>query len=149
MKRSLALVSVLGLFLLGIVVGALGMHLYDARHPFPPPPRDSARQELHLNRLEELLDLTPEQRTRIEEIHEQSRAEADALHESMLPEVRAHMARTRERIEEVLTPEQREKFRELAERQRARFERFVLDGPRPGPPRGGRGRRQPPPPPSD
>ncbi len=42
MKRSLALVSVVGLFLLGTVVGALGMHLYDARHPFSGPSRDGA-----------------------------------------------------------------------------------------------------------
>lgn len=149
MKRSLALVSVVGLFLLGTVVGALGMHLYDARHPFAGPPRDGARQEFHAERLGQLLDLTPEQKARIDEIRREGRAEGEALHREMLPKVREHMERTRRLIEEVLTPEQREKFDELAEQHRARFERFVLDGPRHGPPHGTLGRRKPAPPPSD
>jgi Spy/CpxP family protein refolding chaperone len=136
MKRSLALVSVAGLFLLGIVIGALGMHLYDARHPFPgPPPPGGARMGLRTERLDELLDLTPEQKARIDEIRRESRAEGEALHAEMLPRVREHLERTRKRIAEVLTPEQRAKFDELANRQRARFERFMLDGPPPGPPR--------------
>jgi len=149
MKRSLALVSVVGLFLLGIVIGAMGMHLYDARRPFSGPPRDGARQGFHTERLDQLLDLTPEQEARIDEIRREGRAEGEALHEEMLPKVRAHMERTRLRIEEVLTPEQSEKFNELAEQHRARFERFVLDGPRHGPPHGTMGRRKPAPPPSD
>ena len=79
MKRSLALVSVVGLFLLGIVVGGLGMHLYDARHPFSGPPRDGARQSFHAERLDQLLDLTPEQEARIDEIRREGRAE-QAVH---------------------------------------------------------------------
>ena len=149
MKRSLALISVAGLFLLGIVVGAMGMHLFDARHPFSGPPRDGERHDWHGERLDNLLDLTPVQRTKIEEIRHESRVDAEALHEEMLPKVREHMERTRQRIEEVLTPEQREKFGELASRDKARFERFVLDGPRHGPPRGHGERRKPAPPPSD
>lgn len=150
MKRSLALVAVAGLFLLGIVVGSLGMHLYDARRPFDGPPRGGTRHDFHAERLDQLLDLTPEQERRIEEIRRESRAQSEALHEQMLPKVREHMERTRQRIEEVLTPEQRQKFNELAEQQRARFERFVLEGPRHGgPPRGMKGRRKPAPSPTD
>ena len=145
MKRSLALISVAGLFLLGIVIGAMGMHLYDAQHSYPGPPRDGARHESRLNRLDQLLDLTPEQKTRIDEIRKESRVEAEALHEAMLPQVREHMERTRQRIEEVLTPEQREKFNELAQQHRARFERFVLEGPSHGRPHGMKSRRKPPP----
>jgi Spy/CpxP family protein refolding chaperone len=147
MKRSLALISVAGLFLLGIVVGAMGMHLFDGLHPFSGPSRDGARHDWHGERLDQLLELTPDQKARIDEIRRESRADAEALHEEMLPKVREHMERTRQRIEEVLTPEQREKFTELASKHRAHFERFVLDGPRHGPPRGER--RKPAPPPSD
>ena len=149
MKRSIAFVYVLGLFLLGILIGALGMHLYGARHPLPGHPRDGSPRGLPLTRFDELLDLTPEQQARIEEIRRESHADAEALHEEMLPKVRAHMEQTRQRIAEVLTPEQRQKFDELADEHRARFEHFVLEGPRRRPPHGGMGRRKPAPPPSD
>ena len=134
MKRHLALVYVAGLFLLGVLVGALAMQLYhsvNAPDPRRLPGRGPAHRPDFADLLERRLDLTPDQVQRIDVILAESRAEAEAFHEEMLPRVREQMERTRERISEVLTPEQRERFEELHRRHRGRAERFFL-GRRPG-----------------
>jgi Spy/CpxP family protein refolding chaperone len=137
MKRSIAVVYVVGLFLLGIVIGALGMHLYDARHPaFPrrPPgaelgPGPGMWRDGAVDWLSQHLELTPEQKDQIVDILHESRAGAHALHQEMLPRVEEHIQATRERIEQTLTPQQREKLDEVLSHHRGGFERLFLHGP--------------------
>jgi len=132
MKRSLAFAYVVGLFLLGILIGGMAMHLhYASRFPPPGPPGPGMRHDDPLHsfsgRLERQLDLTAEQKRLIDEIVAESRTEGRALHEEMLPRVREQMQRTHDRIREVLTPEQRERFEELLDsRHGRRAERFFL-----------------------
>lgn len=127
MSRAIAFVYVLGLFLLGILIGASGMHLYYAMRFSPPPPiamglgpgpgpegrgwRGAGPGGREIERMLSGLDLTDEQRERIDVILEEGRREADALREEMAPRVRAHMRQMRERISEVLTEEQRKQLR--------------------------------------
>jgi len=130
MKRTIAFTCVVGLFLLGILVGALGMHLYYAQK-FPPPgsrgggPREMAGS-FHIERLERRLGLTPDQKRRIDDILVDSRAEADAMRRELGPRVRAHAESVRERIREVLTPEQRDRFDQMRRRERRHADRFFL-----------------------
>jgi len=138
MKRSIAIVYVAGLFLLGILIGALGTQLWYAQRPAPAPfeTRGGARGQGHgpghrpgpffLDRLGRQLDLTAEQRQQVAEIIEESHREARALHEEMLPRVQAQLDRTRQRILAVLTPEQRERFEEFDRHHRRVLERGVL-----------------------
>jgi hypothetical protein len=136
--------AVLSLFLIGVGVGVLGTHLYYTKQIRPP----GGGGHYFAQRLEHALDLTADQKRRIDEILAASRAEGDALHREMLPRVRAHMRQTADRIREVLTPEQQARFDELQRRHRRRAEAFFLGPGRPrphGPPRR-RGPRQGPPP---
>lgn len=142
MKRSIAFVYVLGLFLLGILIGALGMQLWHANKPLPGPfggrgGMRAPRQEMghrpghgpgpfFLERLGRQLDLSPEQKRQIAEIIEESHREAGALREEILPKVEAQLDQTRERILEVLTQKQRERFEEFDRRHRRILERGVL-----------------------
>ena len=132
MKRALALVYVAGLFLLGILVGGLGMHLHDARQLPRPPlhhgggPRHHPGAHAFLERLEQHLDLTAEQNRQLREILDDSRADARALHEELLPRVNAHMEHMRQRIAKILTPEQQETFEELHRQHRHGAERLLL-----------------------
>lgn len=127
MKRLTAMVAVLGLFVLGVVAGALGAHLYYARHLGAPGGPHGGQFFAH--RLEGELDLTTEQTRRIEAILEESRREADALRHRLLPEVHAAMEHNRERIMEVLTEDQRERFERLRHRRSRWAEHFFLDPP--------------------
>ena len=127
MKRTAALISVAGLFLVGVLVGILGTHLHYAKQ-LEGPRRPGGRSAQHfINRLERELDLTAEQRRRIDEIIQDSRAEGESIHHEMLPRVRAHMDQTRRHIRDVLTPEQQVRFDELHRHHRRHWEHFVLD----------------------
>jgi hypothetical protein len=138
-----AWLSVAGLFVVGILIGVLGTHLYYARELGRPggPPRLGAR--LFMERLERDLDLTAGQRASIEEILRQSWEESEALRQRLTPAVHAQLEATVERIREVLRPDQRRTFDELHERHRRRSEQLFLghgmrgrSGPhRPPPPR--------------
>jgi Spy/CpxP family protein refolding chaperone len=136
MKKSLAFVAVLGLFLLGVVIGALGMHLVQVNRFMPRPDRfmaDGVHGPVFFERLESRLDLTAEQSRQIGEILQDAREEGRAMHEEMLPRVHGLIEATQESIREVLTPEQREKFDQILQRHRRSAERFFLghgQGPR-------------------
>jgi Spy/CpxP family protein refolding chaperone len=136
-SRALAVVTVCVLFIAGIAIGALGMHLYYdqqlERRGGPP----GMRHRLFARHLHSQLDLTPEQQSTIDDILERSHTRANELRHDIGPRIHAIMERAHEEIEAVLTPEQREKFRGLLSRQPGRGERFLL-----GPPGGhGPGRR--------
>lgn len=138
MTRVSALSAVAALFLVGVLVGALGMHLYHVGATpggSPPPEPGHGRgpwalvSGRFLERLNHELDLTPEQRDEIERLVLQSRRELEELRSELRPRVEESMRQTRDRIREVLTAEQARIFDEMAPL------------PRPRRPRPGRGRR--------
>ena len=138
MRRWQAFAALAVLFVLGLVSGGLGAHLYYARAlarpPAPPPPFGGRLAP----RLERHLDLTAEQRERLREILDQTRLEAEALRRDLAPRMRDVMERSEQRIREILTPEQRQRFEELRRDHRRRSDRF-FGGP--GDRRGRRPRR--------
>ena len=131
MKRWVAWLAVVGLFLVGIVIGAVGSQIYQARPTAPPwaarGGRDHPPRHLRfLHRLERRLDLTDEQSRRIAAVLEESRSEGAAIRREVAPRVEAQMRRARERIEEILTPAQREEFHRMVRRNRRMAERSLL-----------------------
>ena len=152
MSRFTALASVFGLFVVGVLVGGFAVHLYYAKEqPQPGERRGRFHAGRFIDRLQRDLELTVEQRARIDEILQQARVASDQLRREMVPRVRTRMEQTREQIRGVLTPEQQQKFDALHERFRERAEHFLLGRghrrhgpPRHGPPPGGE-----PPPPGD
>ena len=126
MKSALALFAVTAVFVVGTVVGAMGKHLYDAHHGSC---NGHAISEGADGGLDDMLDLTAEQRVAVERIMHDAHGKACALHDRLLPEVTAHMAHVHERINEVLSPEQRNVFAELRERHDSRMQHMLLAGP--------------------
>lgn len=149
MTKSIAFVAVLGLFILGILIGALGMHLIYAQG-FPYPSQPGMGPGMHgrffFAQCERELDLSAEQEEQIRQILTESMAAGRTMREEMLPRVQELMNDTRESIMKVLTPEQRRKFASLVATHRRDAERFFL-GQGSGEGRGkgfrGRGRPQP------
>ncbi len=145
MSRSSAILVVAALFLSGVAIGALGMHLYywqqlGERRPGGPPQSPSP---MLMGWMERELDLTAEQREAIREILADSMRRGGEMRSELRPRVEELVRETSDRIAEVLTEDQRRRYEELRRRQGERFERGFL-----GPP-GGRGpmRRRPGPPP--
>jgi Spy/CpxP family protein refolding chaperone len=149
MTRLMAMGMVLGLFVVGVLTGGFSVQLFHDFHG-----QDGERRAVRnghparfMERLERDLELTPEQRTELEQILHDAFLEGEAMRREFLPKVHEHMNATREKIHSVLTPEQRAKFAEVHERHRGMAERFLLGhGKRR---RGGKPHGPPPPPPGD
>ena len=149
MKRWIAILSVIGLFVIGILIGSLGTHLFYANRLLKPEGPPGMGKRMFTERLEARLNLTPEQRQEIHRILEESHVRAESFRDSMAPQVRALMEETHERITAVLTPEQLEKFEEMRQTHHQRAREWFLGGhgPRHGHGRGrGLGPPGPPPP---
>jgi hypothetical protein len=129
-RRWIALATVASLFVVGVVVGALGMHLYYAQRLGRPgaPPGMIARS--FEDRLQRELRLSPEQMSQMHAILEEGHAERERIHAELAPRVHEHMERIHRRIlQEVLTPEQRVRFEELHAAHPRRADAFVLHPP--------------------
>ncbi len=93
-------------------------------------------------RLDRILDLSPEQARQVQRILAESRREMEALRRDLAPRLHAAMERSQQRIRDLLTPQQQRRFDELRHAHRHRAERFFGERRRHGPlPPGG-----PPPP---
>jgi len=127
-----ARVTVLGVFALGVALGALAMDFYQrgawGRGPEGPPRRGESARERYLQRLVKELKLTPEQTEQVRRILDETRQEFLRLRDEMRPRFEEIRRRSRERLRAVLTPEQQAKFEEMMrrldeERERHRGER--------------------------
>lgn len=92
----------------GIFLGHL--NLLGRGHRGGPP---GMLPHLMVRHLERRLDLTPEQRTRVEAILKRHHDRIFALTESVRPQVRQEIDAANREIEAVLTPEQRQKYEAL------------------------------------
>ena len=102
----------------------------------PHGPRlDRRMRRDFLKRFGSELDLTPDQKARIESILSDSQERTRAIWEEVAPQMRVEFQATQEEIREVLTPEQRARFAELMEKRQKDRERG-----------GSRDHRNPPPP---
>jgi Spy/CpxP family protein refolding chaperone len=139
------LLAALVIFGAGVITGGFTVNLRRQ----PPAPRWTAtgqeptrpwlnarlagQQGELFRRMERQLDLTAEQRQRIEAIVKESQGRIRALAEDLAPRTREELRRMREKLREELTPEQRRKFEKLDESLRQR-ESGPRRGERPGPP---------------
>lgn len=116
--RTAAVVVVIVAFLAGILVGVAGDHFYLIRLFPRRAPRFSA--DRMAERLAGELDLTPQQKTQVQQIIERHRAKIDTLMSTVRPQVRGEIDATNADIETLLTPAQRTKFAALRMRVGAR-----------------------------
>jgi len=137
-RRAAALGLVLLVFLAGLAGGALGARLV-LRRAAPWQQLEHAGAPA-LDRFfpHRDLDLTPQQRQRLQEIFSRQRARFEELHRELRPRVDALMAEIDREVEAILTPEQLERYRQRPARWR--------HGPRRHGPDAHHG---PPPPPGD
>jgi Spy/CpxP family protein refolding chaperone len=117
MKRSnLAIALYLGIvFLSGAVVGGLAMHLYDAGgvRATSGKSRSEAWRAQYLGEMQERLNLTPDQRARLESTLDSTRRLFRELNEKHRPEYDAIQLAQTDQIRAILTPEQREEYEKL------------------------------------
>jgi hypothetical protein len=144
-KRAAAVLTLAGLFVAGLLVGAAATHLFYAHKLQRPGGPSRAVVEMFHHRLEQELALTPRQADEIRSILERNHARAEELRNEVFPRVREIMDEASREIESVLDESQRRKFRELRERHRWRSDPGLLGHPGQFHGRGHRSPRRPPP----
>jgi tRNA A22 N-methylase len=93
---------------------------------FPRRPENELQVNLEQRRIEFLLNatrelqLTPQQRERIEHLVRESQERTRKLWEQVGPQMRKELAEVKEKVREELTPQQRKRFEELMKRQQTR-----------------------------
>ena len=144
MSRFVAIAAALSLLVCGIVIGALGTFVVLQRpHPLdgmrPPPQQPPPAQQPPFTReMEERLNLSEDQRQKIQAILRESREESEAIRRELRPRLERNLKATQDRIGALLSPEQHATFDELVREDARRAQRFFLEGP-PPPPGGRRG----------
>jgi len=114
--RAQGLALLLVTFAVGVLGGMALERVRTARRT-PPPPVDRVRMGPGvMPPMFERLDLTAEQRERIDAILRQSRPLTDSVLQSSLPRLRAIRDSVRLQVRAVLTPEQQERFDEMERR---------------------------------
>ena len=111
--RTAAIAVVVVAFLAGILVGVAGDHLYLIRSGRLSPRHGRFSADRMTDRLTHELDLTPQQKTQVQQIIERHGAKIDATMAAVRPQVRQELDATNAEIETVLTPAQKAKFADL------------------------------------
>lgn len=103
---------VLGLvFALGLATGALGLRLYERSYGATAERRwGHFDRERYVSRLTTDLQLTADQREKLDRILDETRAEFVQFRETIRPQVQEIKTRARGRIREMLTPDQQQRF---------------------------------------
>ncbi len=135
MKRSSAVAGVVALFLVGVVVGALGGELVHRHHPWGmahgpggPIGHLGMGHRMMATELTRRLDLTADQQRQVEPILAETHREAQAIWREVKPRVIAVIEQGENRIAQILTPRQRQEF-EVYRRERAeRLQRMLGTG---------------------
>ena len=115
-----------GIFLAGVLGGTLLGARY-SRQILPQPTRPSWGQNFGpqmMKRFTERLELTTEQKARMEPIIQKAQSEVQALRRTHVREVTRTMDQMHSEISAMLTPEQRVKLEELRKRFLERSERI-------------------------
>lgn len=114
------------IFAAGVVTG--GILSWRLQHSFSmPPPRPAYRAALpsspgglrldFLRRAQRELDLTPQQRERIDKLLKESQERSRKIMEPLAPPLREELARAKQEFLQVLTPEQQKRFDDLVKKQ--------------------------------
>ena len=121
MKAWQVILATMVIFGAGVVTGGLFVkHVGHVQNPHPPanaaPHNAPAPWHLQrvefIRRLEKQLDLSPDQRKRVEDIMRESQERTKPLWEGIGPQLREELKNVREQIRAELTPQQQKKFDE-------------------------------------
>jgi Spy/CpxP family protein refolding chaperone len=114
-KRSWqAALLVLAVFVLGVLLGGFGSHLWGERvwgHPGPLSHRDQI-----IANLTNSLDLTADQQKQVTAIVDQTQSQIRALYAPLDPERDQIRQQSRQQIRQILTAEQKPKFDQFLQR---------------------------------
>jgi hypothetical protein len=122
MKQWKALVSVMFVFLLGALAGALVTHtIYRQKMENIIKDEPTTMREVIVQRLNRRLQLDPTQLEQLRTIVKETHTEMKNVRKLIRPQMEAILARSQERVRSILRPDQLEKYEKIvAERKKKR-----------------------------
>jgi hypothetical protein len=101
-------------FLLGVLGGVFGTHLYDKSQTDSHwDRRGEKREERLVNRLDSELGFSAAQKEQVRGIVHETQEEIKGIRRQFRPQMDAVVEKSRTRINALLTPEQRQKYEEM------------------------------------
>ena len=110
-------IAVLLIFLLGFSAGVLGLNVYQKWRS-----RDQARRQEYAQMIDRL-QLNNDQKTQVQQIFSDTRAQLQALRREPDPRVAGIRQQTDEKLQKVLTPDQWKQFQQMRDELRTRGRR--------------------------
>ncbi len=122
MKKWKTIASIVIVFLLGTLAGALVTHkIYQQRIDNLVKGEPGSMREFILHRMNRELHLDARQQEQLQAILQETHAEMRSLRKQFRPQTEEILARSQEKIRAILRPDQREKYEKIiAERKRRR-----------------------------
>ncbi|MGH9760562.1 MAG: periplasmic heavy metal sensor, partial [Blastocatellia bacterium] len=117
-------VSVVAIFVLGAIAGALGMNIYRGIRPNAPPPGGHPRG---FERMFDNLNLTPDQKSKVDQILADSRKKLMEVRRESAPQFSQVRQETEDRLKAVLTPQQWQQFQDQIQQNRQRRPHHRMD----------------------
>jgi Spy/CpxP family protein refolding chaperone len=111
--------AAIGIFLLGCLAGALCMNAYRGQFWRSPREPRGGRFEQMLDRL----NLTAEQRTRMEQIIKESRSQLVEMRRQSEPRYKEIRKQTDEKLQTILSPQQWQQWQQMTREMRSRRDR--------------------------
>jgi flagellar basal body-associated protein FliL len=120
-SRTVAILLVLAVFVLGVALGSLGTYLEGYR-VFGPPRRPAldrspaAQQRAHQAQVERMtkdLTLTTDQQKQLDTILSQAQVQYGSIHEKWSAQMDQERKQMRDQIRAILTPDQTAKFEDM------------------------------------
>ena len=102
------------IFVLGFTAGILALNVYRGWGRGMGAPRD------RMERMAQRLQLTEDQKTKVQQIFNDTRQQLDALRKESEPRVQEIRGQADERMKQVLTPEQWQQFQKMRDETRHR-----------------------------
>ena len=102
------------IFVLGFTAGILALNVYRGWFRGSGPPRD------RMERMAQRLQLTEDQKGKVQQIFSDTREQLDALRAESEPRVQQIRSQADERMKQVLTPEQWQQFQRMRDETRGR-----------------------------
>jgi Spy/CpxP family protein refolding chaperone len=115
-KRGEAAALVLVVFLLGVLLGGVGNHLWGERVWGEQTINTQPTRNEIVGRLTRDLQLTPDQQKQLGAIVDDTRAQWRTLYTTIEPQHEQIRQQSRDRIRAILTPDQKPKFEEFMRR---------------------------------
>jgi len=114
MKNIRPLYCIIVVFLLGVLGGALGAHLYyKCRMDSHWGHGGENREERIVNRLDRELDLSAAQREQVKGIVHDTHEEIKGIRRQFRPQMDAAIEKSRVKIDAILSPEQKKKLEKM------------------------------------